>query len=568
MSKAKGFWSKQVSGPERAFLIEASSSNLGRKLIVPIILSATIFSTGFLFPSVDYLGISVHLLDAMTFPASLLIFLIFNVFKDKANSVWLNLAFWFATGMLTASASTLTLITLTGQVSEALLAQVPVGVVAYALLSAVTSVLTSGIRLSRGRLRTLKQHRRLLSEIRSELETQIATMRGEIMQSVQSELSKAIQSLDEISNPKELSERLMVAIDDVIRPLSHRLAGLGVTAGLPKVPAMSLNAKQGRPGVSISRLAAPEIYTLLFIVFILPASFFIDGMSGLYAALILLGVLVAILACVERFGKSLYFSRIVGMLILAASSGLVGLGYLWLSPQNPNSGITVGFVTTSLGVTGLMALVSKRLDDLRELAIVNQEMQAVVSLLRQEAWVTKTRLAKAIHGSVQAKFLAVALRIGGSVKLSKAELVAARNDIESSIAEVEGSVSGHSIPFASQFQTIAEAWDGVAKLHLEADGETLATLDSLPVARTCVLEVINEAVANAAKHSKAPTMNIELQENSDNQVVVSVWSAGKLATQAGRKGYGSQMLDEVTSSWSLTNLKGRVYLRAVIQLSK
>jgi signal transduction histidine kinase len=237
-------------------------------------------------------------------------------------------------------------------------------------------------------------------------------------------------------------------------------------------------------------------------------------------------------------------------------------------PLNANSGITFGFVTTSLGVTGLMALVSKRLDDLRQLAIVNQAMQEVVSLLRQEAWVTKTLLAKAIHGSVQAKFLAVALRIGERSKLSKAELEAARKDIESSMVEVEGSFSGNSIPFTAQFQTISDAWDGVAKLNLEADSKTLEALDRLPVARTCALEVINEAVANAAKHSKAPTMNIELQENAFSQVVVSVWSAGKLSTQPGRKGYGSQMLDEVTSSWSLTNLKGRVYLRAVIPLSK
>ena len=50
--------------------------------------------------------------------------------------------------------------------------------------------------------------------------------------------------------------------------------------------------------------------------------------------------------------------------------------------------------------------------------------------------------------------------------------------------------------------------------------------------------------------------------------MVSVWSAGKLSNQTGRKGYGSQMLDEVTSSWTLTTLKGRVYLRAAIQLAK
>jgi signal transduction histidine kinase len=548
--------------------MEASSSFFARNLAVPIIFSTTIFSTGFLFPSKDYFGISVHLLDASTFPTSLLIFLIFNLFRAKINGVWLNLTYWLATGLFSAMGSTITLLALTSQVSEEILSQVPIGVLAYSLLTAVISAITAGIRLSRGRLRELKQQRGLLSKIRGELETQIETMRGEIKESVQSELSKAIRSLNEISNPQELSSRLMSAIDEVIRPLSHRLAAFELSAHLPRVSAKPARPSESRPGVSVSRLAAPEVYALMFMVFVLPASFFIDGLTGIVSATSLLLSQIMILLLVERLGTNLFFSRIVGMLLLATAAGLVGLGYLLLVPQSANSGITIGFVTTSLGVTGLMALVSKRLDDLRQLSIVNQALQEVVSLLRQEAWVTKTRLAKAIHGSVQAKFLAVALRIGERTKLSKAELAAARKDIESSMAEVEGSFSGNSIPFSAQFQNISEAWDGVAKLHLEADFKTIESLDRLPVARTCVLEVINEAVANAAKHSKAPTMTIELQETGFSKVVVSVWSAGKLSTQPGRKGYGSQMLDEVTSSWSLTNLKGRVYLRATIPLSK
>jgi signal transduction histidine kinase len=215
-----------------------------------------------------------------------------------------------------------------------------------------------------------------------------------------------------------------------------------------------------------------------------------------------------------------------------------------------------------------MALISKRLDDINKLEIVNQEMQAVISVLRQEAWVTKNQLAKAIHGSVQAKFLSVALRIANSPKLSKAELAAAKKDIEASIDDVALSLEGRAIPFAKQFKTITDAWDGVVNLKLKADKATIAKVNQYPVARTCLLEVIGEAVSNAAKHSKATTMDIELQENAIGQLAVSIWSAGKLADSANRKGYGSQMLDEVTSGWSLSNLKGRVYLRALIQLSK
>ena len=567
MTKGRGFWNKQVSGPERAFLAEVSSSSLGRDLMVPLIFSFVVISTGYLFPSQDHFGVSVHILDALTLPSSLVVYAVFKVFLSKSNNLWSNVAFSLASGSLSVLSANFFLFALTGRLSNILLAQLPIGLIAYSLLTAITSMISAGVRLSRARLRSLRQQRTVLEEIGKELESQINTMRGEIRRSVQSELTRALIVLEQTRNPKELSKTLLTAIDEVIRPLSHRLAGFGVPDTLPRGTEKKLASEQNLRGVSIARLAAPELYALLFTVFILPATFFTDGASGLVSALILLFALTMAFAWIERRGQGLVTSRFVGMLLLAGFSGAIGSIYLLVPGQSKNFGITVGFVTTSLGVTGLMALVSKRLDDLRALAVVNQDMRAVVSVLRQEAWVTKTRLAKAIHGSVQAKFLAVALRIGAKETLSESDLFEARKDIESSIAEVERSVSGNADSFEVQFKTIEDAWDGAARLTLKADRETIARLDSHPVARICVLEVIGEAVANAAKHSKAPAMEIELQESGSDQIVVSVWSAGNLSKQAGRKGYGSQLLDQVTSHWTLTNLKGRVYLRAVIQLA-
>jgi len=568
MTRTSNRWQRQFSGPERAFLFEAISSDLGRSLLVPLVFSSVIFSTGFLFPSQQYLGISVHVLDLIVLPATLTIFLLVKLLKPFRSRGLFNGLVWVVAGIAAASAPNIALLIITGRTSPELISQLPVGVVAYSLLISVTAVITSGWRLSRTRLKNLRDHKTLLNQIREELQHQIDLMRGEIKQSVDLELAKALDVLKESKNSKDLAERLFAAIDDVIRPLSHRLAGLGVKVLPPRQLKVDGLLVPNKRGVALARLSAPEIFFLFFLVFILPASFFVQGLQGLLVAFGLLIVEVALLVALEAKAKGIFVSRIVGMASLALMSAFVGSVYSLLVTQGYDSGISVGFVTTSLAVTGLMSLVSKRIDDLNQLAIVNQEMQGVIAVLRQEAWVTKSQLAKAIHGSVQAKFLAVALRIANSAKVSNADLAAARKDIEASLDDVAGSLEGRTDSFAKQFKTIADAWDGVAKLKLKADKETIALINKFPVARTCVLEVIGEAVSNAAKHSKAPTMDIELQENSLGQVVVSVWSAGKLAENGGRKGYGSQMLDEVTSSWSLTNLKGRVYLRAVIQVAK
>ena len=568
MNKTKTFWQKQFSGPERAFLLEALTSKFGRSLVVPLSFSTIIFSTGFLFPDEMFSGMSVHFLDALTFPVSVGVFLLARLIKNQSFDGRLNFVLWILAGTLSAFAPTALLLLATGQVPTKFVSQIPIGIVAYSMLLGVVAVIGSGLALSRSRYQKLQEHKKLLNTIRTELEEQIIIMRGEIKQSVDAELAKVLDVLKEGKSSKDLARKLFAAIDEVIRPLSHRLSGLGLKVKPPKSSHRVVPISPNRKGVSISRLVAPEIYFIAFAVFILPASFYVQGTTGLLTALVLLVLEIVTLWSIQRFAASVYLNRLIAIFALAALSAAIGSLYPLLLNQSFDSGISVGFVTTSIGTTSLMALISKRLDDINKLEIVNQEMQAVVSVLRQEAWVTKNQLAKAIHGSVQAKFLAVALRMANTPKLSKAELTEAKNDIEASINDVALSLESLATPFAKQFKTITDAWDGVVKLRLMAEKETLSKINQFPVARTCLLEVIGEAVSNAAKHSKATTMDIELQENAIGQLAVSVWSAGKLSDQVTRKGYGSQMLDEVTSGWSLSNFKGRVYLRAVIQLAK
>lgn len=568
MTKRKRFWKDLFSGPERAFLLEAVASSLGRSLYIPLIFSSVIFSTGYLFPDEIIENVSIHWLDSLVLPASLLGFAITKFVRGASNSIFWNTFVWSFSGLLSALSPTIFIFIFSGKIVDTLLARLPIGVVAYSVLIAVTAVIQSGLRLSIRRMRTLKQQRAVLIEFRNQLQEQIETMRSDIKSRVDLELAKALEALKKVTNPESLSAQLLRTIDEVIRPLSHRLAGLQLPSIPPKITSISVPVQPVNKGVALARLVAPEIYSFLFLVFILPASFFVQGLIGLFGALAMLSAYVVALTFIEVTTREFFINRILAMFFLPGLAGVFGLGYLLLVSQSEGFGIAVGFVTTSAAVTALMALVSKRLDVLNQLAAVNQETQAVVSVLRQEAWVTKNRLAKAIHGSVQGKFLAAALRLGASKSISSQQLGLIRKDIEDSISDVAESITSSGLTFDDQYQKITAAWDGVVRIRLRAEAETLELIDAHPLARTCLIEVVGEAVSNAAKHSKAPAMEIELQELGGDEVAVSVWSAGKLSARESRRGYGSQMLDEVTSGWSLTNLKGRVYLRATIPLSK
>lgn len=555
------------STPERAFFMEALRNPAGRSFWVPVWFSLVIFSTGFLFEGGDYSGVNGHLMDASVLLWSVSVFALFRLVKKSRGSK-LNLLTWVSAGAASAFGGVVFVFLLSGSWNSELLGLLPVGVLAYSINVLISGIVVSGVRIARVRLRQLKQDQKDLVAAKASLEQQIETMRGEIRDEVFAELQNALALLNS-AEPKVISAKLLQAIDLVIRPLSHKLAGLGTPTALPPTKISSSVAEQTQNGVSINRLVAPEAYGLLFTVFILPTAFLLLGVSGFFFALGLLFVELGWEAVILRFGRKIVVARPIGMLVLAVSATAIGSSLLLVLPERDAFGVSLGFTTVSLTVSGLMALVSRRLDILQRLTNVNREMQAVVAVLRQEAWATKTQLAKAIHGQVQAKFLSVALRLGSVEKLSKAELKSAIADIEDSMNSVAQAIAGTSEPFSDQLQTIVEVWEGVTEVSVALDENAKKIIDYFPIARACAIEVIGEAVSNATKHSKSPKVQVSVTCIDENQLKLVVRSAGRLTGgEVSRSGYGSQVLNEVTNAWSLREHAGSVKLSAVIQLSK
>jgi hypothetical protein len=551
---------------DREFFIESISSTYGRSVLIPIVFSLVNFSTGSLFPETFVEGISIRWLDASFLVPSVLIFVIARLFKPSTRPILFNALIWISAGLFSAIFPVLVVFSVTGTLSPYLLQQVPVGLISVPLLVAVTAIVSSGLRISRGRLRQLRVDKEILTSAREEIEEKLEIARGEIYRGVEVELEKARRALVDVSDPTKLAQALFHAIDEVIRPLSHRLAGLNRRERSVKIspPPSDLIFPDKR--VALARLSAPQVFATLFLVFILPASFVFQGVQGFETAFILLVIEVFLLWVIERTALEVSVSRIVGILLYAALSTIFGSLYFLFMNEDGLSPIAAGYVTTSLAVTGLMSLVSRRLDDLQRLALVNLQLQNILTLRRQEAWVSMNALAKVIHGDLQSKFLAVALRLS-KPHVSGADLDQARTDIDSVILSVSNTAGLQAEPFATQFQAIVGAWDGVCLINLDATTETLTLLDASAIGRSCVIQVISEAIANAAKHSKSPVIQVTLKHPREGLVSISISSDGKLSELPANKGLGSQLLDEVTSKWNLVNQADRVTLNAEIPIS-
>lgn len=519
-----------------------------------------------MFPESFVEGISIRWLDASFLVPSISIFVIAKLFKAPKSPIIFNTATWVSAGLFSAIFPALVVFLFTGNLSPYLLEQVPVGFISVPLLIAITAIVSSGWRISRVRLKKLRVDKEILTRAREEIEENLAIARGEIYKGVEVELAKARQALVKVSDPAKLAQALFHAIDEVIRPLSHKLAGLNMRETPPQISSPPSDRVYPDQRVTLARLAAPPVFATLFLVFILPASFVFQGFQGFVTAVSLLLLEVCLLWVIERTAIKVLISRVLGMLTFAALSATIGLLYVLLMNESGGSPIAAGFVTTSLAVTGLMSLVSKRLNDLQRLALVNLELQEIITLRRQEAWVTMTALAKLIHGDVQSKFLAVALRLSKD-HVSEADLDQARADIDSAILSVSKRSGLETEPFSSQFESIVGAWDGVCSISVDAKPETHSLLDGSIIGRSCAIQVISEAIANAAKHSKSPVIEVILRHPREDLVLISISSDGKLSDLPASKGLGSQLLDEVTSRWKLENYGDRVILNAEIPLS-
>jgi len=553
-------------GFERAYLAEAIGSRFGSQLAIPAIFAFIIFSTGLLFSSAIFSPINPQIMDLSSGIAAFLVFWLAK--KIKLEGRFTNLLIWLISGMFASLAPDIAILFLKGTLDEFLLLQAPVGVLAYSVNIAIIGSVWAGFRLSRERTKTLRSKLRELTSSQIELEAQIVAMNGEIRAQVESELAKVSEMLNRlsVSNQASFSDSVMVAIDQVIRPLSHRLAGFGLSKPA-HVPASTEPPKQPRKGVSFSRLAGPEIYFVLVTFIIGNSALVLSGVSAAAWLCAVAALQTALLVVIERFAKKLYVHRGVGMLLHLLISASFGTIYDFLSPGSFAVGLATGFVTISIAVSGLLALISKRVDTLAELEFVRFQKAALVSRLSQEVWVTKTHLAKAIHGSVQAKFLAIALRLGSAASLTEQNLDQARLDLNEASVAVTASFDGDPDTLREQLNGYRDAWDGAVNIEFTIPKDVEKILDSEPITKACVVETIGEAIANAAKHSKAPEVSVAISHPT-SAIEVSVSSQGALGAGSDKSGYGSQILDQVTNSWSLTENKGVVTLEANFQLAK
>jgi signal transduction histidine kinase len=129
-----------------------------------------------------------------------------------------------------------------------------------------------------------------------------------------------------------------------------------------------------------------------------------------------------------------------------------------------------------------------------------------------------------------------------------------------------GLESGQSYSFEQAQQEISKIWAGTVETKWQIQPEALKALRRNSATSECLAEVLREAVSNASKHGKATkveiTVNIE-----DSLLVLQATDNGSSSNTGKTQGLGTELLDDVCSSWSLEpEPAGGMILRANLLL--
>jgi hypothetical protein len=368
-------------------------------------------------------------------------------------------------------------------------------------------------------------------------------------------------------------EQLQHYVDDELRPFSHQIAHDGMSTPDSNFQTMEVHRFRIPQRINVSKSLRPYVSTLLFEITLIAAS---QRSMTMFEALPLVlfttvFILLYFVALQKLFGSRELLSlpgtliglsafAIVGPLSLATSE-LLGIAI----PEHINSAtMFVGLIfgAANLGFTLLTSQQREMANQLRE-AIA--ELATTVSILRQREWIVRRRVSYVMHGSLQSSLNAAVLKLGASSNPTPEMIDQIRSEISHALDRVWQERS-EDYSFARAQQEITNIWEGTVQVNWKMADRVSQVLNANPTTAECLGEVVREAVSNASRHGSADLVEIEINL-LDTTVLVKAVDNGSTANTGNTLGLGSELLNDVCSSWSLEPVPaGGMILRANLLL--
>ena len=402
-----------------------------------------------------------------------------------------------------------------------------------------------------------------LEEIKATSLARIKAINNEAIEEIKSELEKYTKSM----NGRSINEVLVILrtmIDSVVQPLSRQLAVQENNWQPPvsrevKVQVNWIQAfKSGLNPGKIHYVLVPLLMILSALPTVIENSSSISDNAFIFLAYfvaVLVGKLFSYIFSNKsaNFGIYLFATLMTGFVMgLSAlpSTRNYDSPYGFLILSTLTFPVTSSLISMLFNANNQLTIASKRLTQ------ANQELEWNVARIREAQHHNQRNLARALHGSVQAKLASAYLELEkiDQGKIDNPEKVdQLLVEIQDSIATINTMQPEHEDLLRLIAKT-KENWVSIAAVTSQLSDLELIQQDVLCV--VALIDVIPELVFNAIKHGKATEIEISIKLKDQRIVELTVKDNGVNELIELGSGLGTKIMNESAISWKRERVSG------------
>ena len=437
------------------------------------------------------------------------------------------------------------------------------GLFTISTVLAVTALTVNAARAHAERLRSLIASNEALEEARAHMTVGIEARNEAAVGRIQRELLQEFEALDP-DCPAEAVTLLERTASEMVRPLSHELAS-SIPAWSP-TPTDRLSpginwplafdlASRGRPLRPLATAISLAVMSFVFaFVFFRPVEVLLLMLDALAATWVLLTLGNALLSrtlphrpvwvrVLQVTAAGLIAGAVTGYVAHEIAGGSVAGQWTWF-----------GATVVTCAIAWLLAIAravdGQHRTDEELLAATEVSLRWQVARVGQVQWHQQKALSRALHGPIQGAVTAAAMRLDAAVRAgtdATALMAETRDQLRAAVSLLEEEPD--STPgMHGTLDLLIGTWQGVCGVAAVMTPDATAALDGDELCRSCLRDVLTDAISNAVRHGHASTVDISIILVGD-EVLVRVRDDGATPGSAAIPGLGTRILEECSTQW-------------------
>lgn len=450
-----------------------------------------------------------------------------------------------------------------GDASPQLAYRAVAGLFTISTVLAVTALAINAAREHDDRLRALVASTQALEEARAHMTVGIEARNEAAVARIQHELLDAFAALDP-DRPADAVSILERTASQMVRPLSHEMASsIPAWSPAPTDPlSPGINwplafdlASRSRPLRPLATAISLAVMSFVFaFVFFRPIEVLLLMLDALVVTWILLTAGNALLSRVLPHRPihvrviavtfaGLIAGAVTGFIAYEIARGSVAGQWTWF-------GATVVTCAIAWLLAIAQAVDSQHRGDEELLAASQISLQRQVARVGQVQWHQQKALSRALHGPIQGAVTSAAMRLDAAVRdgTDATVLMAqTRDQLRAAVALLEA--QPESTPgIDDTLELLIGTWEGVCMVTTATASEAVAALDADDLCRSCLRDILIDAISNAVRHGHAAIVDITIRL-IDDEVLVTVHDDGAATGSAATPGLGTQILEDCSTQW-------------------